>query len=207
MIDLNDLAQNNDHYKQANGRVPGLQVTANWGLDVRQNVIKDLIPEDANSILDLGAADGSLLILLHKAGKLNLGAGVDLWTEGIKWGNEYCKANQLPIILSNESVETYNGPSTDVTILGEILEHVVDPVKVLRVASTKSPTVIITVPIARPPLSDDEKAKLLIEPDEHIRQYDRYLLAMHCMEANLRIENDLMVGSGWENLIVLAKRM
>ena len=192
---LNNQQDNWDHYKQNNNRVPGEQITKNWGIDQRQKAIMMMIPTNG-TILDLGTADGSLLILLYKQGYVINGIGIDLWEDGIKWGQQYCK--NLPITLSVGAVEHYKGEQADYVILGEVLEHVIDPVEVLKVARANGKSVIITVPIARPPITEKEKETL----DEHVRQYTLETLTTDCEAVGLKVQEAVQVGQGWVSLVV-----
>lgn len=204
-LNITDRTVYDAHYRQANGRVPGAQITGNWGLDSRQLIIVKYITIYAEKlpieILDLGCADGSLLISLRKSSLLKKGYGVDLWEEGIKWGNQYCIDHDMPITLTNGTVESYSPTPVDVAILGEILEHVPDPVECLKVARTAAPFTIITVPTGYA----GKEVNTGIE--EHVRQYDYKMLQAHCTSARMYIVDyeNATVG-GWTNLIALARR-
>ena len=202
MTNLLDTLSNYRHYSQDNGRVPGWQIGMGRGMDPRQTCIAIMLGSQPCTVTDLGCADGSLLILLHSIGHLLRGYGADLWEAGISWGRKYCFDKNLPIDLAFGSIEFYSGPRTDVCILGEVLEHVVDPVGVLQVAARQADTVIVTVPIARPPLTPDECARLATEPDEHVRAYTRTMLFSQAEAAGLVCAFPAVeVGLGWVSLV------
>jgi len=192
-----------EHYKQDNGRIAGWQLERG-NLDARQRgilfVISQVKPE---TVLDLGCSDGTLLISLYKEKLIKKGYGVDLWTAGINWGNDYCNQNKLPIVLMHGPIEDYDGPDVDLIILAEILEHVKDPVQCLTLAATKAPQILITVPlIYTGPINK------IPEFQEHIRQYDGQMILEHCEKANLKIKYKSTIGtdiSNWPNLLILAE--
>ena len=208
MIDLTDPTENIQHYSQANGREPGWQISHHVPLDQRQQLVgRYILYGGLHTATDLGCADGSLLIGLMQSRIIQRGYGCDLWHDGVAWGQGYINTNHLDIQLVEMSVYDYQGPTTDVTVLGEILEHLTDPIQALRVAARQSSTVIITVPISRPPLTDEERSRLLVTPEEHINTYDSVTLRAQCATAGLRVDREEMIGTGWVNLVALARRI
>lgn len=202
---LFDQDENWKYYKcDATTSSPLHQIELGIGFDERQTKIKELI-EGPSTILDLGCADGSLLILLYSVGLVKKGIGIDLCEANIEWGQKHCANNNLPITFSVGPVELYSGERVDYVILGEILEHLVNPARALRVAKQYGDNVIITVPIARPPLSEQELKYLETNSNEHIREYTKEKLEEDCRQAGLQIVRSCVVGTGWVNLVVLAK--
>jgi hypothetical protein len=108
----------------------------------------------------------------------------------------------MHIVLINGPIELYDGPNVDIAILAEILEHVHDPVECLKLAATKAPRVLITVPLLyKGPVNE------IPELQEHIRQYDYQMLEQHCQLAGLKITYKLKVESSyWPNLVCLAEK-
>jgi 2-polyprenyl-3-methyl-5-hydroxy-6-metoxy-1,4-benzoquinol methylase len=196
-------------YTKPNKRIPGFQITEKWGMDARQKAIAEFIPPHVNSVMDWGCADGSFLILLYKQKPFNYAYGLDLWKDGINWGNNYVIHNLRhpgtfpPIILFQGSLENYDGPETDVGVIAEVLEHLADPVAVLKIIRQKNKRLIITVPIAAP------KGESLLS-EEHLTAYTPDVLNKHCLEAGWTIKVTQTVTMrkeetmGWVNLIGVA---
>lgn len=207
MYNLRDVNDNREHYLRPNGRVPGWQILTNGALDGRQLMAMSKIPHDS-TVLDLGCADGSFLIIGHLLGRIASGYGVDLWANGITWGQEFTRQHKIPVELTIGMIGDYNGPSVDVAFIGEVLEHMPDPVDGLRTAARHAPRVVITVPVGRPPYTPAELDKLLREPDEHIQIYDSdgQRLESDCRDAGLTIVEKAIQGDQWVNLIAVAIR-
>jgi 2-polyprenyl-3-methyl-5-hydroxy-6-metoxy-1,4-benzoquinol methylase len=206
-ISLSDKSNSLIHYSMNNGRIAGWQIGKNYGMmDNRQKEMENMLRylNKKLTITDLGCSDGSLLFMLYKNGIIEKAVGYDLWIEGIIWANEYKTKNNIPmnfVICDMEDVEKYNFDHTDVTILGEVLEHFADPVNLLSIASRISEYVLISIPINEP-----EKLK---EGDikEHIIEYDTKLLNDFLKLVNLKIVKSSIVVTGkWENYIVLARK-
>ena len=208
--DLTNVEANRSHYSAGNGRVPGWQITVAKGvLDARQCAILREIPT-GSTVLDLGCADGSFLILARAAGTIGCGHGVDLWAEGIAWGNHYCATIGYDVRLICMDIAGYLWAPVDVVVLGEVLEHAPSPVVLLNTAANHllpGGRCIITVPVSRPPYTPDELLRLQHEPDEHIHQYgaDGHQLRKQCLEAGLRVTKAFLLGQGWVNLIAVAE--
>ena len=201
MENLLDPIQNIEHYKRPNGRIPGWQIAQGQGMDLRQEAIAALV-HPLSRVTDLGCADGTMLIMLYRAGKLASGDGVDLWQDGIAWGQRYCAENGLPIKLTQGTIEDYIGRFSDVAIIGEVLEHSPDPVDILHNAAFIADRLIVTVPIARPPMTAEEEARLRIEPDEHVQTYSLQTLEWQARQAGMSIVSSREIGASWRHLVV-----
>jgi len=200
MTNLLNQEENWAHYRTA--KYDWHQLEHSTKLDPRQQAIADLI-EPASDVLDLGCADGTLLVQLWNQKKLHKGYGCEICEGNVVWGNDYAQARRLPIWLHACPAEQYRGLPVDYVVIGEVLEHVIDPLEVLKVARAHSSKVIITVPIARPPITPEEIKYLQTHPNEHVREYDAEQLLDQCTNLGLHVTSINKVGTTWVSLVVL----
>lgn len=195
-----------EHYKQNNGRIPGAQIEMGGGPDSRQQTaMKHIKALNASSLLDIGCADGSFCFFCLKEGIVKNVIGIDPWEEGIEWATEYAlridlDAHFIQGLFEDIKVGEYN---FDVIHLGEILEHVIDPVAILRSLRRFHPKgIVITVPMERPPVTPDEKVLLTDgRVAEHVRLITPTLLHEYCKASGFEIIRSDILGQGWVNLI------
>jgi hypothetical protein len=203
---VSDLILYHDHYRQNNGRIPGAQIEGNGGPDSRQRValnhLKDL---GAFNLLDIGCADGSFCFFSLKEHIVNSAIGIDPWEEGIAWAKRYALSTQVDAQFIRGLFEDIplDDLNFDAIHLGEILEHVIDPVAILRSLRKFHPKgIVITVPIERPPVTQDEKALLTNgQVAEHVRLFTPELLLDCCKKSGFELYKSDILGSGWVNLI------
>lgn len=224
-----------NHYAKANNRIPGAQIKAGWGLDSRQSCAFEHVKElSSDNLLDIGCADGSFIFNCLYKNIIKMGVGVDVWKEGILWAKnfgdtsfpsqtlffqglfeEYSDYSRTDIgylkdFTTKKEVTLYSAlPPFTAIHIGEVLEHVLDPIAILKKAKTLlHPTggIVITVPVKRPPLTQQEK-NILISGDvnEHIRYIDISALKVYASECGLKIAKEQYEGSHWVNLIVTLK--
>ena len=195
-----------EHYKKNNGRIPGAQIETGGGPDSRQKTaMNHLKAIGATSLLDIGCADGSFCFFCLKEGIVKNVIGIDPWLEGIDWATEYSlrmdlNAHFIQGIFEDIKVGEFN---FDAIHLGEILEHVIDPVAILRNLRKHHPKgIVITVPTERPPVTEEEK-KILTDGRvaEHVRLITPPLLNVFCKNSGFEIIRSDIIGSGWVNLI------
>lgn len=195
-----------NHYKQNNGRVPGAQIENGGGADFRQiTAMNHLRQLRGTSLLDVGCADGSFCFFCLKEKIVDKVIGIDPWEEGIKWATGHSnklnvKGTFIPGLFEDVSLEGY---TFDVIHLGEILEHVIDPVKILK-SLRKYPIkgIVVTVPTERPPVTSDEKVVLTDgRVAEHVRLISIQHLEGYCEKAGFKVVKSDTIGFGWVNLI------
>lgn len=153
-----------------------------WALDIAKEISEKQFYEQKNGtwegkILDLGCLEGytvlTLVNQLELGGFAPTGVGVDLSQEGIDIARQHAKKNNLPVKFFKDSLENWlenTDEKFDLITLFEIMEHVKDPVYVLKLVDkvlAPSGTVLISTPDFEAPTygKDDEKNKC------HIRLY------------------------------------
>ena len=198
------------HYKGNNGRIAGAQIQGNMGPDARQvTAMQHVRSLGAFTLLDIGCADGSFCAFCAESKFVNNVIGIDPWEEGIAWAQNYFRSHNLEGYFINSVLEDVDLDQYefDAVHLGEILEHVIDPVAVLN-KLRKYPVkgIVITVPTERPPVTADEKIVLTDgRVAEHVRLISIQHLEGYCEKSGFEIIKKDIVGQGWVNLIATIK--
>ncbi len=200
--DLNDIDE----------RKPGTFVD---GLpDSRQSKILEHISllENKWRLLDVGCADGSLLVYLFRKHLIKYGHGVDAWKSGIDYAKNYAKANSLHAEYTCCLFEEFiDFDAYDVIVMGEILEHVIDPevlfAKAHKLLGPKR-HLIVTVPIDRPPVTDKEAEFLLSgKPNLHVRLFDIDKVYNLSKKTGFEFRRLEIEGRNWKNLIITMQKI
>lgn len=93
--------------------------------NVRKDIIA-LVPDELNKVLEVGCGSGSTLFALKEMGRASEIVGIDI--------NKYC-TTQLDKFISG-NIEEMNLPYPqeyfDIIIFGDVLEHLIDPWRVVR---------------------------------------------------------------------------
>ena len=190
------------HYEADNGRAAG---SLNKTPDRRQRgAMEQIRALHADNLLDVGCADGSFCFFCLRENVVNRATGIDPYVKGIDWAIKYSdhfpgRANFSQGLLEDVVLK----PEFDVIYMGEVLEHVLDPVASIRRALSFSKDlkgIVVTVPVGRPPLLEHEKKKVNAVA-EHIRFIDEVVLEGYCKETGLVMAKAERVGSRWVNLI------
>jgi 2-polyprenyl-3-methyl-5-hydroxy-6-metoxy-1,4-benzoquinol methylase len=205
---ISDIDKYRNYYNKNNGRVPGVQIES-WGNvpDLRQQTaMKHLSEIGASSLLDIGCADGTFCFFCLKNNIVKQIYGIDPWEEGIKWANKYSKNNLLNAFFLQGLFEDINLDeiSFDAVHIGEVLEHVIDPVSILRkIRKHNIKCVVITIPIKRPLVTQEEERKFFAcEVTEHVRLITYQQLEKYCNDTGFKIIKSDIINIGWVNLIV-----
>lgn len=201
-----NIALYRDHYRKNNGRIPGAQIEQGKGPDIRQQTaLKHLFAIKADSLLDIGCADGSFDFFCFENKIVKQVTGIDPWEEGIQWAMKYSREHSLNAffiqgLFEDISLEKF---TFDAIHLGETLEHVIDPIKILRSLRKYSiKGIVITVPLKRPTITAEEKKILTSgQTAEHVRLINLASLQEYCKESGFKIINIDVTGIGWVNLI------
>ncbi len=207
---INDQRAYLDHYTKNNGRIAGAQIQNNGGPDFRQiTAMNHLKALNAETLLDIGCADGSFCIFCLKNDIVKSVVGIDPWLEGISWAAEYFTKNSLSGNFIHAIFEDVNlgKYSFDAVHLGEILEHVINPVEILlRLRRYPLKGIVVTVPTERPPITPEEKVVLSDgRVAEHVRLISIQHLEGYCEKAGFEIVRSETIGFGWVNLIATLK--
>jgi 2-polyprenyl-3-methyl-5-hydroxy-6-metoxy-1,4-benzoquinol methylase len=187
------------------------QIVSEIGPDLRQRMAMIHLKElKIDSLLDIGCADGSFIFFCLKNGIIKKATGVDPWINGIKWATQYSTDNfpNQAIFKQGLIEDILIDSNYDAIHIGEVLEHVIDPVGVLeKIKQCRPKGIVVTVPIERPPLTLEEKTRLSggSVTTEHIRLITLEVLARYCSESGMVISKMEIVGSKWVNLVATLK--
>lgn len=192
-------------------RIPGQFIKSEP--DSRQSAIIDHVSRLTNRwrLLDIGCADGSLINYLINKSLVKYAHGVDAWENGIKYASSYF-AKRKDVEFTCSLAEDYNSNDLyDVIVMGEILEHVIDPRQLFQKAyDLLGPErhLIITVPIDRPPVTIQEEELLLSgKPNLHVRLFDIDTIYKMSKQHGFEFRRMEIEGSHWRNLVVTLQKV
>lgn len=138
-----------------------------WALDVAEEV-------QPKKVLDLGCLEGfTVLTIANHVKSVEVGVGVDLSKDGIELANKRLDLVGANLTFLQDSIENFletTEEKFDFITLFEVIEHVKDPVKLLKLidrVKTDDATILISTPDFEAPTygKDDEQNKC------HIRLY------------------------------------
>jgi 2-polyprenyl-3-methyl-5-hydroxy-6-metoxy-1,4-benzoquinol methylase len=206
-----------EYYKQdwegIEHRIPGGQIIQGWGLDERQSEAKEQVAALGKTLLDIGCADGTFIFNLLHDNTIWYAEGIDPWLSGIRWAQDFAVKNFYGKTVWHQGVfeDLWPYESFDAVHLGEILEHVPDPIHILdravRCLANKKSGIVVTVPVKRPPLSPEEFQLLLSGGvNQHVRYVDEAALAKFADQCGLEITHKKQVGNVWINLVATLQK-
>lgn len=196
------------YYESERGSLEGTQILGKGDPDRRQQAALSLLSGD--NLLDIGCADGSFCFFALERNLVNNVTGIDPRKKGIKgaqqYGDEHYKGRATFIQGLFEDITLER--KYDVIHMGEVLEHVLDPVefikKTLQVVTEYFQGIIITVPFVSPyPKKNEEK--ILGLPLEHIRCFNIEMVSDIAKQSGLKIASQQIIGTEWVNLVALLK--
>lgn len=153
-----------------------------------------LIDNSPKKIIDVGCASGWFLSQVHSKFPSAQCVGVDVYKKAINWG----KVQYPYLTLQTADVHKlpYKDNSFDVVISAEVLEHVVDPIKVLKeMKRVATPSGIIVIEMDSGNWLFHlvwkiwTKAKGKVWHDAHIQIYNADILKKDIQKAGLTIES------------------
>lgn len=196
-------------------RGPGGAQANGFQLDQRQRAAADFIKASRSpSLLDVGCSDGSFLFTCLHESAVATAVGVDAWEEGIAFARSFA-ADNFPSATFHaalfEDVQFAPHESFGAIHLGEILEHVLDPVAVLKKSLTLlSPggSIVVTVPVDVPCITEEDEFHYLKADrvNQHVRYIDKSALDHYASAAGLKVVDSAQFGQGWVNLIATLQR-
>ena len=166
--------------------------------------------EKRDSLLDLGCGDGLMIFNLLYHQIIKSAVGIDAWENGISFARVYANKKSFAAKFTRSLFEKFETQDTfDVVFIGEVLEHVVDPIVVLKKAKSflnPGGRLVTTVPLVRPKISAAERAQLLSgEPIQHVREMTPSKLAQLTTAAGFSLEGHIAAGDHWICLVSVFK--
>jgi SAM-dependent methyltransferase len=151
--------------------------------------VERLLPSRPDRLVEIGCGDGALLAELERRGAAATLHGFDVSEAAIRAAHD----RGLP------SVEVFDGRrlpvgdgSFDVALLSHVLEHVDDPLALLREAARTAPTVVVEVPLERSLSGRRGSRRRLSEGAGHVQVLDRARARRLVEGAGLRVTAELM---------------
>ena len=151
--------------------------------------VERLLPARPDRLVEIGCGDGALLAELGHRGAAGSLHGFDVSEEAVR----AARGRGL------RSVDAFDGDrlpvrddAFDVAVLSHVLEHVPDPVALLREAARTAPTVIVEVPLERNLSGRRSSRRALSEGAGHVLALDRARVREIVEAAGLRVGAELM---------------
>lgn len=171
--------------------------------------------EPANNVLDVGCADGVFSNVIFKKTKAKKYIGIDVVKSSVDWAKKHWKKNKAMTFKVGDAHQLkYKANTFDAVFIMEVLEHVEDPVKVLkevkRILKKKGYGVFL-VP------SDSDLFNFVwwiwlhfyprgwVWRDTHIQTYRNNYLPKICKKAGFEVEVDKKFILGMLHLVKVRK--
>lgn len=174
------------------------------------------IAEKADNVLDVGCADGMFSkVVLDATGAKKL-TGLDVIKSSVDWAKKHWKRNKkMKFMVGDAHNLKFKTGTFDAVFIMEVLEHVEDPIKVLKGVKRvmkKGGYGIFLVP------SDNNLFKVVwwiwlhfyprgwVWRDTHIQTYRGDYLPVACKKAGFQIEVDKKFNLGMLSLVKVRKK-
>jgi 2-polyprenyl-3-methyl-5-hydroxy-6-metoxy-1,4-benzoquinol methylase len=182
-------------------------------VDTRQEAILFFMKMcHGRTLLDIACSNGILLAKASLEGLIDDGVGVEISKKRVEVAKKVMEFRGLLNIHIDHSMfeEFETNAKFDIITAGEVLEHIIDPVQFLNKAVSylkDNGSLITTVPISRPPLSEQEKVSVMEESNRaHVRYLDRERMLEIADKVGLYEAGFVIEGSSWVNLISMWKK-
>ncbi len=140
-------------------------------------------------VLDIGCGDGALVARLASIRPRWSFSGVEIAERAVEIARARCP--DADIRLYDGQSLPYEAAAFRIGILSHVLEHVADPVGVLREAARVSHSVIVEVPLEANVSTFRESKKQIARDVGHIQRFSRRELRRVAAAAGLRIAREL----------------
>lgn len=150
--------------------------------------VERLLGSRPGRLVEIGCGDGALLAELGRRGAAGALRGFDISEEAVRaargrglTGVEPFDGRRLPVA----------DDAFDVAVLSHVIEHVEDPVALLREAARTAPTVVVEVPLERSLSGGRASRRSLSASIGHVRALDRAAARRLVEDAGLRVTAEL----------------
>ena len=151
--------------------------------------VQQLLDARPRRLVEIGCGDGALLAELERRGVADAVAGYDVSSEAVRAARE----------RGLRDVEAFDGvrvPASDdafeAAVLSHVLEHVAEPVALLREAARVAPVVIVEVPLERSLSGRRGSRREHSAAIGHVQELDRDAVRALVASAGLGVERELM---------------
>ena len=181
----------------------------------RFSEVEKLIEPKGGKILDIGCADGMFSKVIFDKSNADEYIGIDILEPSIAWAkNHWKKYRNMKFEVGDAQSLNFKSTSFDAVIVLEVLEHVTDPVKVLREIKRimkKDGYAILLVP------SDSLLFRLVwflwlhfyprgwVWRETHIQTFRNNYLTKVSKDVGFRIEEDRVFNLGMLHLVKVRK--
>ena len=166
-------------------------------------------------ILDIGSADGTFSEVILKKSKAKELIGIDVVKTSVKWAKKHWKNNKkMKFVVGDAHKLKYKNKSFDAVFILEVLEHVHNPIEVLKEVRRilkKDGYGVFLVP------SDNFLFNIIwylwlnfyprgwVWKDTHIQTYRNNYLRTVCEQAGFKVEVDKKFNLGMLHLVKVRK--
>lgn len=175
--------------------------------------VSRLIEPTGGKILDIGSADGTFSKVILDKSKANRLIGIDVIKGFIDWANRHWgKGGKMRFELGDAENLKFKSGSFDAVVCLEVLEHVVNPVKVLKQIKRvlkKGGYAVLLVPAESVLFKTVwffwSRTRGRVWKHTHIHSYKNSLLTKKCKSIGFKIEEDKKIIFGTLHLLKVRK--
>jgi len=185
-----------------------------WHTRRFNEVMKAIDQIKDGKVLDIGSADGTFSKVILDKTKASQLVGIDVVKTSVNWANKYWKNKKMKFVVGDAHKLKYKNNSFDAVFILEVLEHVHDPLKILKEVKRilkKGGYGIFLVP------SDNSLFEVVwflwlhfyprgwVWKDTHIQTYKNNYLPKICRQAGFKVEVDKKFNLGMLHLVKVRK--
>ncbi len=140
-------------------------------------------------VLDIGCGDGALIARLAASRPQWEFAGVEIAERAVELARARCPDAEIAIY--DGAALPFEAATFELAILSHVLEHVTDPVAVLREAARVSRLVVVEVPLEDNVSTLRESKRQIAREVGHIQRFSRRAVSGIARDAGLRVSGEI----------------
>jgi SAM-dependent methyltransferase len=151
--------------------------------------VERLLESRPAKLVEIGCGDGALLAELDRRGTAGSLVGYDVSAEAVQAARE----------RGIDTVDVFDGfripvadDAFDAALLSHVLEHVADPLSLLKETARVAPTVVVEVPLERSVSGRRSSRRALSAGAGHVQVLDRAAVRRLVRDGGLRMTGELM---------------
>ncbi len=141
-------------------------------------------------LLDIGCGDGALIVELARRQPAWRFAGVEIAEAAVELAADRCR--DADVRCYDGEALPWDAGAFELAVLSHVLEHVPDPVSVLREAARVATWVIVEVPLEDNVSARRASKRAVADDVGHIQRFSRESLARVAAQAGMRVSAGLV---------------